>query len=74
MYNRYIRNDNGVYARVQQQEPAMPSPTAYEPQVTEMPPPVSQPAHNLPEQPIFLPVLCGVYRVSLECHSYFLSQ
>ena len=46
MYNRYIRNDNGVYARVQQQEPAMPSPTAYVPQATEMPPPASRPAHK----------------------------
>ena len=52
MYNRYIRNDNGVYARVQQQEPAMPSPTAYEPKAAEVPPaPHSQQKQAAPRPP-----------------------
>ncbi|MBR5217772.1 MAG: hypothetical protein IKV68_05365 [Oscillospiraceae bacterium] len=46
MYNRYIRNDSGVYARVQQQEPMMPSPATFEPKAAEMPPPAPQPAHK----------------------------
>ena len=31
MYNRYIRNDNGVYDRVPQQETAPPSPPRPQP-------------------------------------------
>ena len=39
MYNRYIRNDNGVYDRVPQQETAPPSPPRPQP-----PPPRPEPA------------------------------
>lgn len=39
MYNRYIRNDNGVYDRVPQQETAPPSPPGPEP----APPPAPAP-------------------------------
>ena len=46
MYNRYIRNDNGVYDRVPQQETAPPSPPRPQPPPPrpEPPPPEPEPA------------------------------
>ena len=46
MYNRYIRNDNGVYDRVPQQETAPPSPPRPQPPPPrpEPPPPGPEPA------------------------------
>ena len=51
MYNRYIRNDNGVYARVQQQEPAMPSPATFEPKAAEAPPAPHSPQKQAAPRP-----------------------
>ena len=45
MYNRYIRNDNGVYDRVPQQETAPPSPPRPQPPPPRLgPPPRPEPA------------------------------
>lgn len=53
MYNRYIRNDDGVYARQPQQEP--------EPQETQMPPPPPPPRPEPPPKPGgTVPMLSGI--------------
>ena len=52
MYNRYIRNDNGVYDRVPQQETAPPSPPRPQPPPPRPgpPPPGPEPGPPGPEQ------------------------
>ena len=50
MYNRYIRNDNGVYDRVPQQEAASPPPPRPEPR-TQPPPPPPRPDPVSPPAP-----------------------
>ena len=53
MYNRYIRNDDGVYARQPQQEP--------EPQETQMPPPPPPPPQEPPPKSAGpVPLLSGI--------------
>ena len=55
MYNRYIRNDDGVYARQPQPEP--------EPQGTQVPPPPPPPPRPEPPPPKPggpVPVLSGI--------------
>ena len=53
MYNRYIRNDDGVYARQPQQEP--------EPKEAQMPPPPSPPRPEPPPKPGgTVPMLSGI--------------
>ena len=53
MYNRYIRNDDGVYARQPQSEP--------QPQETQMPPPPPPPRPEPPPKTGgAVPVLSGI--------------
>ena len=56
MYNRYIRNDNGVYDRVPQQETAPPSPPRPQPPPPRPgpPPPGPEPAPPPVPAPEFL--------------------
>ena len=52
MYNRYIRNDDGVYARQPQQEP--------KPQETQMPPPPPSRQEPPPKPGGTVPMLSGI--------------
>ena len=51
MYNRYIRNDNGVYDRVPQQETAPPSPPRPQPPPPRPEPPQPGPGPAPPPAP-----------------------
>ena len=50
MYNRYIRNDNGTYTRMPEEEPHTPPPPQPEPPPSGAPPPSGGPPPPPPKQ------------------------
>ena len=60
MYNRYLRNDDGIYTRVPMQDPPRDEPPRQPPHGNAPPPPPPEPPHgNAPPPPPPEPPPCG---------------